>query len=389
MCRLNPVKNSIGKLGESLSWYLMKVLQVNKLYYPHIGGIENHVRILATGLRNKIDVEVLVANERFAKAVEVIDGVNVTRVASLGRFRSTPVAPQFITQLKKTKSDVYHLHFPNPTGELSFLAARPYGKLVVTYHSDIVRQKNLLKLYKPFLEKFLDRADKIIAGSPNLIESSPFLQEVKEKCIVVPFGIPTGGLTLTTAVEEKVASIRKRHGSKIAFFLGRLIYYKGVEYLVEAIQDVEGKLIIAGDGELKSDLLEMVKKLSIEDRVEFVGTLSDEEVAAYYHACDVFVLPSIESSEAYGLVQLEAHACGKPVISTNLPTGVPFVNEDGISGIVVPPKDSESLSDAINKLFKDEELRNRLGAQAKQRFQEEFTSEIMIDRTLKLYEEIL
>lgn len=367
----------------------MKVLQVNKLYYPHIGGIENHVRILATGLRNKIDVEVLVANERFAKVAEVIDGVKVTRVASLGRLRSTPVAPQFITQLKKMKSDVYHLHFPNPTGELSFLAAKPDGKLVVTYHSDIIRQKNLLKLYRPFLEKFLDRADKIIAGSPNLIESSPFLQEVKDKCAVVPFGIPTGRLALTTAVEEKVVSIRKRLGSKIAFFLGRLIYYKGVEYLVEAMQDVEGKLIIAGDGDLKADLLELVKKLSIEDRVEFVGTLSDEEVAAYYHACDVFVLPSIESSEAYGLVQLEAHACGKPVISTNLPTGVPFVNKDGYSGIVVPPKDVQALSEAINKMFKDEELRKRLGAQAKQRFHKEFTSEIMVDRILKLYEEVL
>jgi len=378
-----------GDLSEGLRLYLMKVLQVNKLYYPHIGGIENHVRILSTGLRNKIDVEVLVANERFAKAVEVIDGVKVTRVASLGRFSSTPVAPQFITQLKKMKSDVYHLHFPNPTGELSFLMASPKGKLVVTYHSDIVRQKNLLKFYKPFLEKFLDRADKIIAGSPNLIESSPFLQEVKDKCVVVPFGIPTDGLALTAAVEEKVASIRERNGSRIAFFLGRLIYYKGVEYLVKAMQNVEGKLIIAGDGELKPDLLELVKKLGIEDRVEFAGTLSDEEVAAHYHACDVFVLPSIESSEAYGLVQLEAHACGKPVISTDLPTGVPFVNKDGYSGIVVPPKDAQALSGAINKIFKDEELRKRLGTQAKQRFHEEFTSEVMINRILKLYEDVL
>jgi len=367
----------------------MKVLQVNKLYYPHIGGIENHVRILATGLRNKIDVEVLVANERFAKAVEIIDGIRVTKVASLGRFRSTPLTPQFITQLKKMKSDVYHLHFPNPTGELSFLTAKPIGKLVVTYHSDIIRQKNLLKFYKPFLEKFLDRADGIIVGSPNIVESSPFLQRVKNKCRVIPFGIQTDWLELTPEIESKANEIRQKHGPKIAFFLGRLIYYKGVDYLIRAMKDVDGKLIIAGEGELESELKKLVADLRLENRIEFVGTLPGKELSAYYHACDVFVLPSVEASEAYGLVQLEAHACGKPVVSTNLPTGVPFVNKDGYSGIVVPPKDSDSLSEAINKLFKDDELRSKLGVQARQRFYEEFTSEIMIDRTLKLYEEIL
>ncbi|MBE0448490.1 MAG: glycosyltransferase [Actinobacteria bacterium] len=367
----------------------MKVLQVNKLYYPHIGGVENHVRVLATGLKDKIDVEVLVANEQSKMVVEFIDGVRVTKVASIGRLRSAPIAPGFMAQLRKIKSDIYHFHFPNPTGETAFLLARPQGKLVVTYHSDIVRQKMLLKFYRPFLEKFLNRADRIIVSSPNLIESSPFLKKVRGKCRVIPFGISADWLMLTPEVEERVDEIRRTYGPKIAFFLGRLIYYKGIDYLIRAMQDVRGKLIIAGDGELGSELKRLASDLRVKDRVRFIGTLSDKELSSYYHACDIFVLPSVESSEAYGLVQLEAHACGKPVVSTNLPTGVPFVNRDGVSGLIVPTRDSKALSEAINELFDNDELRVRLGNQAKERFERGFTSEAMIERVLETYGEVL
>jgi rhamnosyl/mannosyltransferase len=367
----------------------MKVLQVNKLYYPHIGGIENHVRILATGLKDKVDIEVLVANEAPKTVIEILDGIKVTRVASMGRFRSAPLAPGFIPQLKGSKSDIYHLHFPNPTGELSFLLANPTGKLVVTYHSDIIRQKTLLKFYKPFLEKFLQRADRIVVGSGSLIKSSPYLQKVAGKCEVIPFGISPDWSILTPEIEARSADIRQKYGPKIAFFLGRLIYYKGLDYLIKAMQEVDGKLVIAGEGELGPELKRLAEDLKVKDKVIFAGTLSDQELLALYHACDIFVLPSTESSEAYGLVQLEAHACGKPVISTNLPTGVPFANKDGVSGLVVPPKDSGALAKAINKLFSDDELRLRLGTQAKERFEKEFTSKIMVERVLKLYREVL
>ncbi|HEY3375011.1 MAG TPA: glycosyltransferase [Candidatus Aquicultor sp.] len=366
----------------------MKVLQVNKLYYPHIGGVENVVRMYATGLQDSIDVEVLVANEAPKAVTEYIDGIKVTKVASLGRLRSTPMAPGFIGQLKASGSDIYHLHFPNPTGEIAFLIARPKGKLVVTYHSDIIRQKVLLKFYNPFLERFLDRADRIITSSPNLIASSPYLRKVKEKCTVIPFSVPTDWLKLTPKIQARADELRKEHGSKIALFLGRLIYYKGVECLVRAWKDIDGKLIIAGDGELGPELRKLARELGITDKIAFVGTLSSEELAAYYHACDVFVLPSVESSEAYGLVQLEAHACGKPVVSTNLPTGVPFVNKDGVSGLVVPPKDVPALAGAIQKLFEDDALCERLGCQAKQRFETEFSIDVMIEKLLALYREV-
>lgn len=367
----------------------MKVLQVNKLYYPHIGGVENVVRMFVVGLKDKVDIEVLAANEAPRSVVEHTDGVKVTKVASLGRLRSTPMAPGFIPALKKSTSDICHLHFPNPTGELAYLIAKPKGKLVVSYHSDIIRQKTLLKFYRPFLERFLDRADRIIVSSPNLIASSPFLRRVRDKCTVIPFSVPTDWLALTPQIRARADELRAEHGPKMAFFLGRLIYYKGVDYLIKAFKEVDAKLVIAGDGELEPELKKLTEELGIAGKVEFVGPLSSAELAAYYHACDVFVLPSVESSEAYGLVQLEAHACGKPVISTNLPTGVPFVNKDGVSGLVVPPKDVAALADALSRLLGDDALRAKLGAQAKERFENEFAMDVMIERLLDVYKEVL
>lgn len=367
----------------------MKVLHVNKLYYPHIGGIENVVRMYAVGLKDKVDVEVLVANEAPKATVEYIDGIKVTKVASLGRLRSTPLAPGFITELRSKRSDIYHLHFPNPTGEMAYLIAKPKGKLVLSYHSDIVRQKLLLKLYHPFLKKILARADAIIASSPNIIQSSTYLKSVEDKCVVIPYSVPTGWLELTPEVAARASDIRREHGPKIAFFLGRLIYYKGVEYLIRAMAGVDGKAIIAGEGELRPELEKLAHELGIEDKVTFVGALPNEELAAYYHACDVFVLPSVETSEAYGLVQLEAHFAGKPVVSTNLPTSVPFVNKDGVSGLIVPPRDVAALTEAIKRLFEDDALREQLGRQAKERFETEFSMDVMLGRILEVYNQVL
>jgi len=362
---------------------------VNKLYYPVIGGVENHIRDLARELSSQIDVRVLVANTSFQTAEEKIDGIEVYKAANLGTFKSTPIAPTFPCWLKKLKSDIYHFHFPYPFGEFSYLLAKPSGKLVVTYHSDIVRQKFLRFLYKPFLRAFLKRADKIIVGSPNMIEHSPFLTEVKEKCEVVHYGIDVRRFELTEKVSKKAKETRNRYGDRIMLFVGRLIYYKGVEYLVRAMKDVDGRLLLVGEGPLKDDLKKLAVDLGIADRVHFIGKIVDDDLPAYYHACDVFTLPSIARSEAFGLVQLEAHTCGKPVVSTNLPTGVPYANLDGVTGIIVPPRSTEALSGAINKLLDDENLRNEYGANGKKRVSEEFTKELMAKRVLEIYEELM
>jgi glycosyltransferase involved in cell wall biosynthesis len=377
-----------GSTGVSFMRDNMKVLLVNKLYYPHIGGVENHVRILANGLRAEVEVEVLAANEQLKTVTEFIDDIKVIKVASFGRLKSAPLAPGLATQLKRMPSDVYHYHFPNPTGELAYLMAQPKGKLVVTYHSDIVRQKTLLKFYKPFLELFLNRADRVLVNSPNQIEGSQYLQRIKDKCVIVPFGLNNDWLMPTKKIEEQAAIIRKKYGPKIALFIGRLIYYKGVDYLIKAMKHVEGKAIIVGEGPLENELKKLAEECGVTDKVDFVGFAKQDELAAYYHACDIFVLPSIEPSEAYGAVQLEAHACGKPVICTDLPTGVPFVNQDGYTGLVVPVRDEISLAEAIERLLSNDSLRVKLGAQAKERFEKEFTDKIMVERIKKVYKDV-
>lgn len=367
----------------------MKVVQVNKAYWPFIGGVEKHVQDVAEALLGKVDVEVLVANTTRSLARDDVNGVPVTRVPSWGTLRSAPIAPGFYGAIKRMSADIYHLHFPNPVGELAYLAAGSPGKLVVTYHADIVRQKLLVKAMAPFIKRLLSRADAVMVSSPNLISSSPWLRPVAEKCRVVPFGIDAAPFRLTPDVETRARSLRDTYGGPIVLFVGRLIYYKGLSFLVEAIKKVDAQLVIVGTGPLEEDLRKQARELGIEKRIHFAGRASDEELPAYYHACDLFVLPSIANSEAFGFVQLEAHACGKAVVSTNLPTGVPYANLDGITGKIVPPEDANALADAMNALLNDSALRARLGGQAKTRVETEFSREALGAAVLKTYAELV
>lgn len=367
----------------------MKVLQVNKLYYPHTGGIENVVHDLAIGLKGKCDIEVFVANEKFRTERGILEGIDVTRVASLGRLQSTPLVPAFPIWLRKKCADIFHFHSPFPTGELAYLLARPQGKLVLTYHSDIIRQKYLLKVYGPFLRAFLKRCDVICTASPQIIESSPFLADVAEKCRVVPYGIDVGRFVKTESLKDKTKELQMRYGNDFVLFVGRLIYYKGIEYLVRAMTDVKANLVIVGTGPLENDMRSLARELGIPQRVHFAGKVSDNDLPAFYHACGLLCLPSIERSEAFGIVQLEAHACGKPTVCTSLPTGVQFANLDRVTGLVVPPRDVLALGAAISRILSDDALRLKYGIHARERVMREFTRERMAADYLRIYQEVL
>lgn len=367
----------------------MKVIQVNKLYYPHIGGIEKTVYDIASELKEKMDIEILVCNVHKNDVIEYVEDVKVTRAGSLGTYFSMPVSLRFLKLLGKGNADIYHLHLPFPLGVISYLLKKPKGKIVVTWHSDIIKQKRILKLYKPFLMRFLKKVDVILTTSPQMIDNSPFLSKFKDKCKVVPSGIDvTPFINITDKQIEKIQALRKKYGQRIVFFMGRLVYYKGISYLIDAMKDINAKLLIAGTGNLQQELKEKVKEMGIINKVEFLGRLDDEEVPLFYHACDIFVLPSIENSEAFGLVQLEAMACGKPVISTNLPTGVPFVNQHNKTGIIVEPKNSEQLKKAINYLLDNRNIRMQFGECARKRVINKFTKEVMANRIYDIYKKI-
>ncbi|MCL5291376.1 MAG: glycosyltransferase [Actinobacteria bacterium] len=372
----------------------MKVLQINKLYYPHVGGVENHVRSLSVGLKDRADVRVLCANDGPRIAHDVVDGIEVTRLPNLYAGLSAPVAPAFLRRLPDGACDIQHLHFPSGFPEIALAnAGRKVAKaIVVTYHSDIVRQKRLGRLFQPFAEKLLARADRIIVGSPNLIYNSRLLGQVKavkDKCVVIPFGVDPKAFEVTDQVARKVEGIKATYGDRLVFFLGRLIYYKGVDHLIRAMTEVKGMLLVGGTGPLEGKLKALAQEIGVADKVVFLGSITEDERSAYYRACDVFVLPSVEPSEAYGLAQVEAHMCGKPVVSTRLPTGVPFVNRDGVTGFVVPPADDKALARALNNLLDDEGLRLEMGERARERALAEFTIDRMVDRTIEVYSDVL
>lgn len=369
----------------------MRITMVNKHYPPHLGGIEHHVRDLAEALAARgHSVRALVANEEARTVFETMSGVEVLRLRRAFNISSAPVAFGIARALRDeaSRADVLHLHSPYPWGELEWLRVKPGVPAVLTYHSDIVRQRLLLAGYAPFLRRVLAGVSRIIVSSPQMIEHSPFLAPIAAKCRVVPFGIDVEEFA-DPSLEGPAQAIRARHKRPIVLFVGRLIYYKGVEVLVRAMVDVDADLVIVGTGPLEGTIRSLASDLGIADRITMTPPLPRRELAAQYRAADVFCLPSIARSEAFGLVQLEAMAAGTPVVSTRLPTGVPFVNEHGVSGLTVEPGDAASLAEALNALVSDAGLRERLGSQARARVRAEFTRDGMVERTLAVYREAL
>jgi glycosyltransferase involved in cell wall biosynthesis len=347
--------------------------------------METHLQALCGELKQSINVEVIVANGGRETVEEIVDGVGVSRLGTLLNFGAAPVCPQMVRRVRESKADIIHLHWPNPTGVLAYLSSGHRGKLIFTYHSDIIRQRLLRKPFWPILRHALKRAERIIAASPNYVEASPILRKFRDDCRIIPFGLPLEQFDRPNAIE--VLRIRKAYGQRIVLCVGRLVYYKGFEYAIRAMRDVEGHLLIVGSGPLRESLMQEARDCGVLERVTILSDVKD--VVPYYHAADVFVLPSIARSEAFGIVQLEAMACGKPIVNTNLDSGVPFVSPDKVSGLTVPPADVASLGRAINILLDDSSLNTQYGQAGRARVEREFSLKLMAERTLELYREVI
>lgn len=375
----------------------LRVTMVNKYYPPHLGGVEFHLRDLAEGLveHEGVSVRAVVCNANAERREELVNGVDVVRLPRAAEFSSTPISWGFARELRaeakrQPPPDVLHFHFPYPWGELAWLTARPDVPTVVTYHSDIVRQKAALAAYRPMLERFLDGVDLIIASSPRLIEHSPFLARRAEKCRHVDFGLHVEAIAHNEKAIRRARELREEHaGRKIVLFVGRLVYYKGVDVLVRAMERVNADLVLIGRGPLDSELREIAVAHDVARRVRFMAPVDRDELIAWYHAADVFCLPSIARSEAFGLVQIEAHAAGTPVVSTDLTTGVPYANLDGVTGLTVPVGDPQALSEALRRILADDELRTRMGLRAQERALSDFTVPRMCARTVDVYREAI
>lgn len=370
----------------------LRSLQLTKFYPPINGGIETAVRDIADGLTARNwRVEILCANVVRETVIES-GTIPVTRVASWGQVASTSMTPSLISWLRRLQRDhqVVHVHLPNPMANLALWLTRPEAKLVVHWHSDIVKQKNLLKLYAPLQNWLLHRADAIIATSPPYAETSPWLQAFRHKVHAVPLCVQDVGKQGDPTVRrERAASLRAKYpGKKIIFALGRMTYYKGFDVLIEAASLLNDDVIvlIGGGGELLPSLREKVVAAGIGDRVHLLGRVEDEDLPSYYEAADIFCLPSLMRSEAFGLVMLEAMSFGRPVVATDIiGSGVPWVNVDGETGLNAKPGDAASLAAALRRVLDDPALARSLGEGGRRRYENQFTIEKMTDALLGVY----
>ena len=375
----------------------MKVLHFGRFYNAQFGGLERVVSLLLGGLSSSIEVVNLVANERFASDELEVNGYRIHKVPSLGVLAGTAICPTMPLAARRLyreqRFDIAHLHFPDPMSHLAAAALPPQVKIVISWHSDIIRQKRLFKLYRPFLDRIVARADAIVGATPLHFSASTQLGACSDRgrLKVVPYGIDFAPFE-TAAAAAAGENLKRTFGRRFVIFaIGRHVYYKGFEFLVRAMRELrdDAILVLGGTGPLSESLKELAASLGLAGRIVFPGRIADEDLPAYYHAADVFCLPSVEPSEAFGLVQVEAMACRRPVVSCELGNGVSYVNRDGVTGLVVPPADSRALAAALNRLLDDAPLRKRMGEAGYARAKSEFTVEAMTRGMLSVYQAVL
>lgn len=367
----------------------MKILHLSKYYKPYSGGIEQVVADISEGcLLKGIDSSVLAINHRAESYDYDLNGIHVYGCKSDYHYASADISFAYILKLRKIINlfDVIHVHLPNPLANLAlFLANHKHKKIVVHWHSDIVKQKKLKLLYLPLQQWLLKRADVIITTSPVYGESSKDLSKYKSKIKVIPIGINSQNYTVD---ENLVNDIQQRYsGKKIIFSLGRLVYYKGFEYLVESARYLPDDfvILIGGNGEEKEKLINLISHYNLGDKVKLLGFVKDAELPSYFAAGDIFCLPSVEKSEAFGVVQLEAFLFNVPVVSCDIKgSGVGWVNRQGVSGMVVPPKNPQALAAAFEYIAANPDN----FADVNKYFQDNFHAKVMVENVAKLYKEI-
>lgn len=371
----------------------MKILQIGKTY-PLIGGVDKVIYELANGLSSKkIVCDVLCAStDKQSRVVENNEFSKFFVCGSLAFIASTWLSPKLILKLRSIikNYDIIHIHHPDPMAALALLfASIDNKKIILHWHSDIVKQKFLLNLFMPLQNWLLSISNRVIVTTQTYADGSSHLKNHLHKVSVVPIGVE---INFNDNI-QLLSDLKNRYkNKKIIYTVGRLCYYKGFNYLIDAANYLSDDyvILIGGSGPLFADLNNLIITNNLQEKVILLGKIKDEDMSAYYQLCNLFCFPSIEKTEAFGIVQIEAMYYSKPIIATKIPhSGVSWVNKDGYSGINVEPKNAIELARAIKYICEDKAIENRLSTNAKKRFEEEFKLDLMIKRVLKIYNSVL
>jgi len=367
----------------------MKILQVGKTF-PLVGGVDKVIFELSNGIsKNGVQCDVLCASVTKEDCfIKINKFYTIYATGSLGKFAATWLSPRMIIKLRKIikEYDIVHIHHPDPMASLAlFCCNLKHKKIVLHWHSDIVKQQYLLKFYRPLQDWLIKRADRIIATSSTYAYGSSYINKYIDKTIIIPIGVEVN-YSLSQDLKQQLND--KYLGKKIIYSLGRLCYYKGFEYLIDSAKYLDDSyvILIGGTGPLENKLSKQISKSNLGNKVKLLGKIAENEMGTYFSECTLFCLPSIEKSEAFGIVQIEAMSFSKPIIATTIKdSGVSWVNKHGYSGLNVEPKNAKQLANAIKSMCDDDVVLKQCSLNARQRFEDEFTSNLMINRVLDLY----
>jgi glycosyltransferase involved in cell wall biosynthesis len=372
----------------------LSVLCYGRFFDEIPGGMQTHTLHLMKGLSDRVDFTHAVASrDSTGAAFRAGQKIRVFRTPSWNVDGSLALSPGLYTRSKRyhqrRKFDLVHLHFPDPMAHFASLAIPAEVPRVITWHADITRHKKLFLAYAPMLRRALDRAAAVIAPTPAHVKASRHLSSLESdpRLQVIPFGFDLSEFLVPHPDAEV---LRGAHPGRRIFALGRHVWYKGFDILIKALAELpeDVRLILGGEGPETARLRSLVADLGIAGRVHFTGFVPQKNLPAYFQACEVFCLPAVSTAEAFGIVQVEAMACGKPVVSTRLGNGVEFVNEHGKTGLTVPPGDVRELAGALRKLLDDSWMAKQLGANGRERAFRNFSISAMCDQTWALYKAV-
>ena len=368
----------------------LKVLHFYRTYYPDTqGGLEEAIRqiCLSTGSL-AVENRVLTLQRRPGESTVERPEATVYRSPRHVSIKSCDMGFKILPLYRELLDwcDVVHYHFPWPFADLMELIAGGSKPYVVTYHSDIVRQKRLGFLYRPLMRRFLGRAARIVATSENYFASSPILSEYSEKVAVIPLGIDES--SYPSVSPSVLSDVEARFGRGFFLFVGVFRYYKGLHILLDAIKAADYRVVIAGSGAIEAELKEQAERLGL-DNVVFPGFVSDEEKLALLQLSQGVVFPSYLRSEAFGMTLVEGAMMAKPLISTEVGTGTSHVNIDQETGLVVVPGSVKALREAMDYIHGHPEDALRMGKNARLRYEEYFTGDIIGHQYVDIYRGVL